>query len=139
MEKGSIKWFRGYFYYPHVFRKGGNCLTTQLLVFYCNANFSSLHLYTVAYFLKYRALTEKKKQSRKKKIQSRNILYVRAYFHTHGMKKFNWNTSKLAHYLIYPCTFWMFHIFPGINMGSKENFTGLHFVYTDKRRRIALF
>lgn len=31
------------------------------------------------------------------------------------------------------------HIFPGINMGSKENATGLHFVYIDKRRRIALF
>ena len=130
---------RGYFYYPHVFREGGNCLIIQLLRFYCNADFSSLCLYTVAYFLKDRALIEKKKkQSRKKKIQSRNIFYVRSCFHTHGVKKFNWNTSKLAHYFIYPCTFWMFYIFPGIHMGSKGNSTGLHFVYTDKRR-IALF
>ena len=57
---------RGYFYYPHVFREGGNCLIIQLLRFYCNADFSSLCLYTVAYFLKDRALTEKKKAVQKK-------------------------------------------------------------------------
>lgn len=58
---------RGYFYYPHVFREGGNCLIIQLLRFYCNADFSSLCLYTVAYFLKDRALTEKKSSPEKRK------------------------------------------------------------------------
>lgn len=74
---------RGYFYYPHVFRGGGNCLITQLLIFYCNANFSSLHLYTVAYFFKIESFNRKKKSSPEKRKYNPEIFSMSEPTFTH--------------------------------------------------------
>lgn len=92
--------------------------------------FIQLHI-----FLKYRALTEKKSSPEKRKYNPEIFSMSEPTF-THMEWKNLIEIHQNLLIILYIHAHFGCFIF---SQGSKENFTGLHFVYTDKRRRIALF
>lgn len=126
MNKGYTKWFWSYFYYSHVSREEGNGLIIQLPRFYCSASFNSLYLLTIGIFKS--ICLYRKKNSSPNRIQE--YFPDQSYFHTHGVKNFNWiETHK--NILIISCTHTHFGffilLFLGIPMSSKKNSTGITF------------